>query len=193
MPLSGEETVYVTPDDGEPSPYSREAHENAEPTALPATDDDAACTVPDAPVTADPPAEASAFQPLEDLPIPPPRDVLATNTGVRLACTMAAMMGLFALFLCWAEQESRVIRRFSVQSACLTALHAAVGVAALVISAVLGAVPYLGVMVTLLCLLGYIAALLMLVVERVRLMRCAWQGVRFMLPRALEGIISRFY
>ena len=91
-----------------------------------------------------PPAQPSAeFQPQEniDAPVPPGREVLATNTGVRLACTMATMIGLFAIFLCWAEKESRVIRRFSVQSACLTAVHAIVGAAALLIGALLGHIP----------------------------------------------------
>ena len=143
---------------------------------------------------ADPlPQEDAAPDVMSEAPIPPARDLLATNTGVRLACTMAAMMGLFALFLCWAEKESRVIRRFSVQSACLTALHALAALAALLLSALMGGIPYFGLVVTLLCLLAYMAALVLLVVVRVQLMRHAWEGVRFMLPPALEKIISRFY
>ena len=143
---------------------------------------------------ADPlPQEDAAPETPSEAPIPPARDLLATNTGVRLACTMAAMMGLFALFLCWAEKESRVIRRFSVQSACLTALHALSAVAALLLSTLLGGIPYFGLVVTLLCLLAYMAALVLLVVVRVQLMRHAWEGVRFVLPPALEKIISRFY
>ena len=57
------------------------------------------------------------FLPEENQPL------LATNTGVRLACTMAAMLSPFAIFLCWAEKESRVIRRFAVQSTVLALLH----------------------------------------------------------------------
>ena len=131
--------------------------------------------------------------PLEPTPAVPARELLATNTGVRLACTMSAMMGLFALFLCWAEQESRVIRRFSVQSACLTALHAAVGLGALLFGGLLGGIPFVGLMVKLACLLAYIAALILLVVARVKLMQHAWQGVRFTLPATLEKIIHRYY
>ena len=63
------------------------------------------------------PHDILTFFPEEDQPL------LATNTGVRLACTMAAMLSPFALFLCWAEKESRVIRRFAVQSVALAALH----------------------------------------------------------------------
>ncbi len=119
--------------------------------------------------------------------------VLATNTGVRLACTMAAMIGLFGVFLCWAEKESRVIRRFAVQSASLTALHVLTGAAAMILSAAMGGIPYLGMIVTLLCLLIYIAVLILLIVVRVRLMERAWKGVRFEMPAALEGLIARYY
>ena len=164
---------------------------DVEPMSPPAYDaDDEASTRSrrEAPAGASmPPAE-----PYQDF-IPQPRDVLATNTGVRLACTMAAMMGLFALFLCWAEQESRVIRRFSVQSVLLTALHAGVGLSALLFSSLLGGIPYLGLMVTLICLLFYIAVLILLVIARVKLMQHAWQGVRFVLPAALEQVVRRYY
>lgn len=138
------------------------------------------------------PYEPSAEQ-AEDQPIPPARDLMATNTGVRLACAMAAMMGLFAIFLCWAEKESRVIRRFSVQSAALTAVHAAAALAALLISAILGGIPFMGLMITLVCLLGYIAVLVLLVAARIRLMKHAWEGVRFTLPARLEQLLQRFY
>lgn len=136
-----------------------------------------------------PQSAASGVEPL----LPLPHDVVATNTGVRLACTMAAMIGLFALFLCWVEKESRAIRRFAVQSATLTAAHALTGVAALLLSTLLGGVPYLGMIVTLLCLLFYIAVLTLLIVVRVRLMQRAWQGVRYDLPAAVERLIARYY
>lgn len=130
---------------------------------------------------------------IDDAPVPPARDLLATNTGVRLACTMSAMIGLFALFLCWAEKDSRVIRRFSVQSAALTAVHAAAAVLALVISWILGGIPYFGLMASLVCLLGYVAVLILVILLRVQLMKFAWQGVRCVLPVRIEKLLSRFY
>lgn len=119
--------------------------------------------------------------------------LMATNTGVRLTCTLAAMIGLFAIFLCHAERESRVIRRFAVQSAALTAVHAACGAALLLLSRLLGGVPYLGMMVTLVCLLCYISLVLVLIVARFRMMEHAWQGVRFDLPGLLEKRLKRYY
>ena len=143
--------------------------------------------------SAEAPVPENLDAPITDAPVPPGREVLATNTGVRLACTMAAMIGLFALFLCWAEKESRVIRRFSVQSACLTAVHAAVGAAMLLLGMLLGRIPYVGVVVTLLCLLCYIAVLILLIFVRVKMMQHAWQGVRFTLPSGLERLLRRYY
>lgn len=123
---------------------------------------------------------------------PLPQDVVATNTGVRLACTMAAMIGLFAIFLCWVEKESRVIRRFAVQSAALTVIHALIGVAALAAGLLLGGIPYFGMMVTLMCWIFYIGTLTVLIVIRIRLMEHAWQGRRFSLPAA-ERMLERYY
>ena len=124
---------------------------------------------------------------------PLPADVVATNTGVRLACAMAAMIGLFALFLCFAEKESRVIRRFAVQSAALTAVHVLAGACALTLGLLLGGVPYFGMMVTLMCWIGYIGCLAALIFLRVRLMERAWQGRRFTFPAAAERLLKRYY
>lgn len=129
----------------------------------------------------------------EDEPAAPAqRETIATNTGIRLACAMSAMIGLFAIFLCWTEKESRVIRRFSVQSAALTIVHAAVIIIALAVSFLLGSVPYFGMMVTLVCWLAYIALLIVLVCLRVRLMEHAWHGWKYELP-LLEKDLRRFY
>lgn len=121
-----------------------------------------------------------------------PQEQLATNTGVRLACTMAAMISLFACFLCWAEKESRVIRRFAVQSAAISAAHLLIGALLLALGFVSGAIPYFGFLMSLLCWLVYIAVLIVLVALRVRLMASAWQGRRYDLP-LLERFAKKFY
>ena len=124
---------------------------------------------------------------------PPTPDLMAINTGVRLACTMAAMMGLFAVFLCWVEHQSRVIRRFAVQSAAMTALHAVVGIGLLLLGTLMAGIPYIGFMVTMLCWLVYISLLIVLVVFRVQLMKSAWLGVRYDLPKPIELLLDRYY
>ena len=127
-----------------------------------------------------------SFFPEENQPL------LATNTGVRLACTMAAMLSPFALFLCWAERESRVIRRFAVQSVALAVIHL-IGVTMLaVLSLLVGSVPYFGFLMTLLGWLVYIAAAVVVLFLRIKLMERAWHGRKFDLP-LIEKLIGRYY
>lgn len=118
--------------------------------------------------------------------------VMATNTGVRLACTMAAMLSPFAIFLCWAEKESRVIRRFAVQSAALLAVHILGGAVLGLTSFLVGSVPYFGFLMTLLGWLIYIADALVVLFLRIKLMESAWHGRRYNLP-LLERLIRKFY
>lgn len=118
--------------------------------------------------------------------------VIATNTGVRLTCTMAAMIGLFAAFLVWTEKESRVIRRYAVQSAALTAVHLLTAVILVTAGAVCGSVPYLGLLVSLVCWLLYIAIVIILIYLRIKLMENAWHGRGYSLP-VLERMIRRYY
>lgn len=132
------------------------------------------------------PQDILSFFPEEGQPL------LATNTGVRLACTMAAMLSPFAIFLCWAEKESLVIRRFAVQSAALLALHLLGGAVLGVVSLIVGSIPYLGFLITLLGWLVYISIAVVVLVLRIKLMERAWHGRKFDLP-LLERIIRRFY
>jgi uncharacterized membrane protein len=118
--------------------------------------------------------------------------LLATNTGVRLACTMAAMLSPFALFLCWAEKESRVIRRFAVQSVALAILHLLGGAILGVISLLVGSIPYLGFLMRLLGWLIYTAVALVALLLRVKLMEHAWHGRRFDLP-LMEKLTRKYY
>ena len=127
-----------------------------------------------------------SFLPEENQPL------LATNTGVRLTCTMAAMLSPFAIFLCWAEKESRVIRRFAVQSAALAILHLLGGAILGVISLLVGSIPYLGFLMRLLGWLIYTAVALMALLLRVKLMEHAWHGRRFHLP-LMEKLTRKYY
>ena len=120
------------------------------------------------------------------------QELLATNTGVRLACVMAAMISPFAAFLCWAEKESRVIRRFAVQSVSLLAVHLAVILLLAAVGLVCNAVPYLGFLMLVMCWLLYIATVILLLAMRIKLMESAWHGRRCDIP-ALERIIRKYY
>ncbi len=118
--------------------------------------------------------------------------LLATNTGVRLACTMAAMLSVFAIFLCFAERESRVIRRFAVQSAALAVLHLLGGAALAAVSLLVGSVPYFGFLMRLLGWLIYVSLALAALFLRIKLMERAWHGRKFDLP-LIERLIRKYY
>ena len=127
-----------------------------------------------------------SFLPEENQPL------LATNTGVRLACTMAAMLSPFAIFLCWAEKESRVIRRFAVQSAALAVVHLMGGAILGIISLLVGSIPYFGFLMRLMGWLIYTAIALVALFLRVKLMEHAWHGRRFYLP-LIEPLTRKYY
>ena len=88
--------------------------------------------------------------------------------------------------------ESRVIRRFAVQSTALAGLHLLGGAILGVISLLVGSVPYLGFLMRLLGWLIYIAVALISLLLRFKLMEHAWHGRRFALP-LVEKLIHKFY
>ena len=119
-------------------------------------------------------------------------EIMATNRTIRLSCTLAAMIGFFGLFLCFAEHESRAIRHFAVQSAALMAVQAVCGLVLLIIGSLFSAIPLMGFVVRLLCWLAFIAAVVVALVIRVRMMLLAWNGVRFDLPGIGRMLDDRF-
>lgn len=136
------------------------------------------------------PADDRFSRPMPDSE--PVEEIIATNGTVRLTCTLAAMMGLFALFLCFAEKKSRAIRHFALQSVGLTAIHLAAALILLVVGTVLGVIPFLGFLMNLVCWLCYIALVIMTLFIKVRMMFFAWRGARFILPvigRRLERFV----
>ena len=123
--------------------------------------------------------------------MPPQPEVIATNTAIRLTCTLCAMIGLLAVFMCWAEKESRAIRHFAVQSAAVTAIHLFCALLLFLISGLMGSIPFLGFLLTMVCWLCYIALLVVIVVVRARMMLHAWRGIRFAIP-GLWRTLERF-
>ena len=121
------------------------------------------------------------------------QELIATNRMVLLTCTLESMMSLFALFLLFAEKKSRAIRAFAVQSVGLAACHLAAALMLALVDAVFGGIPFIGFLMNLVCLLAYIAVLIVAVFLRVRMMLAAWRGVRFTLPvvgRRLEKFVG---
>ena len=116
------------------------------------------------------------------------REIIATNRTVLLTCTLAAMLSLFGLFLCFAEKRSRAIRHFAGQSAALLGMHAVLALAIFALGSLLGSLPLIGIVLRGLCLVVYLAALLVIIVLRIRMMFFAYQGIRFTLPVVGERI-----
>lgn len=122
----------------------------------------------------------------------PQPEVIATNTAIRLTCTLCAMCGLLAVFMCWAEKESRAIRHFSVQSVAMSALHIFSALVLLLVCGLLGGIPFLGFLLNMVGWLLYFALLIVIIVVRARMMLHAWRGVRFTLP-GLWRLLEQFY
>lgn len=119
-------------------------------------------------------------------------EVIATNGTVKLTCTLAAFCSLLGLFFAFADKRSRAIHHFAVQSLGLAAVHI-LGAAALVfVGGLLGAIPFLGFLIVILCWLLYFALLLVCVVLRVRMMLAAYEGIRFTLPLIGERLAILF-
>lgn len=127
-------------------------------------------------------AEEGYDEPVRAERVPPQPEVIATNTAIRLTCMLCAMCGLLAVFMCWAEKESRAIRHFAVQSTAVSALHILGAAILLLIAKLLGGIPFLGFLLTMVCWLLYFSLLVVIVVVRARMMLHAWRGIRFTLP-----------
>lgn len=119
------------------------------------------------------------------------REIIATNRTVLLTCTLAAMISLFGLFLCFAEKRSRAIRHFAGQSAALMGIHALLALILFALASLLGSLPLIGIVLRGLCLVVYLAALLVIIVLRIRMMFFAYQGIRFTLPVVGERVSQR--
>ena len=125
--------------------------------------------------------ETDQYSWTEDPQLPPP-NIISTSQAINLTCTLASLSTLFALFLCFADQRSRAVRRFAVQSVGLGALHIAAGMAFWILSAVFGAIPWIGFWFFLLFLIAFILASGLAVVLRVRMMLYAYRGEAYALP-----------
>lgn len=119
------------------------------------------------------------------------REIIATNRTVLLTCTLAAMISLFGLFLCFAEKRSRAIRHFAGQSAALLAVHAVLALILFALGSLLGSLPLIGILLRGLCLVVYLAALMVIIVLRIRMMFFAYQGICFTLPVVGERVSQR--
>ena len=120
-----------------------------------------------------------------------PPELVSTSQAVNLTCTLAALSGLFALFLYFADQRSNAVRRVSVQSIGLSAAYLAAGIVIWLVSVTLGMIPFLGFVLKLIFDLIFIALTIVALAFKVRMMMWAYRGYAYQLPVA-GRILRRF-
>lgn len=109
-------------------------------------------------------------------------EIISTSQAVNLTSTIASLSALFALFFCFADQRSRAVRRFSVQSVGLGALHLLLGMVVWILCEVLGWIPLIGSVLRGLLLLALTVATIAVIVMRVRMALHAYRGEAHVLP-----------
>ncbi|HML48577.1 MAG TPA: hypothetical protein PKE04_17675 [Clostridia bacterium] len=120
-----------------------------------------------------------------------PGAVISTNQTVNLTATLSSMCFVIGLFFCFADQRSRTIRRYSVQSVGLGAFWAGAIMSLWILAAIFGWIPVIGRTLSILCLIiGLICTILDLGL-RVRLMLNAYRGLAYVLP-GIGTLLRRF-
>ena len=109
-------------------------------------------------------------------------EIISTSQAVNLTSTIASLSALFALFFCFADQRSRAVRRFSVQSVGLGAIHLLLGMVIWILCVVLGWIPLIGGVLRGLLLLVLTLATILVIVLRVRMALHAYRGEAHVLP-----------
>lgn len=123
--------------------------------------------------------ETGRFDPPEE-GLPP--DVISTSQAINLTTTLASASLLFSIFLLFADQRSRAVRRYAVQSVGLGVLHVAVALLCWIVSLLIGWAPLIGALVRLILRLVLLAFSALALVLRVRMMYSAYRGVAWVLP-----------
>ncbi len=108
--------------------------------------------------------------------------VISTSQAVNLTATIASLFSLAALFLCFADQRSRAIRRFSIQSVGLGALELALCMVVWILTLLLGWIPLVGGVFRGILIAVLVVALLLALVLRIRMMFHAYRGEAYVLP-----------
>ena len=109
-------------------------------------------------------------------------EIISTSQAVNLTSTIASLSALFALFFCFADQRSRAVRRFSVQSVGLGAVHLLLGMVIWILCEVLGWIPLIGSVLRGLLLLVLTLATILVIVLRIRMALHAYRGEAHVLP-----------
>lgn len=132
----------------------------------------------------------AAFEPgsaYDPIPQPAPAEdkraeVISTSQAINLTTTIASVSTLLSIFLLFADQRSKAVRRFAVQSAGLGICHIAAGLLCYLFAALLGGIPLVGQLLGVLLIMVFIAVTGLVVYLRVRMMLHAYRGMAYVLP-----------
>ena len=117
--------------------------------------------------------------------------VISNNPIVNLTATLASVSFLFGLFLCFADQRSRTVRRYSVQSVGLGAIWLTLALVLWIVGLLLGAIPFVGIVFSIICIIIGVFVTLIALYMRVRMMFSAYRGLAYTLPLFGE-VLRRF-
>lgn len=109
-------------------------------------------------------------------------EVVSTNQSINLTCTLAAFLGLFGLFLYFADQRSKAVRRMSVQSSALFIAEIALSIVLWVIGILFSVIPILGTIMNIVLWLIFIAMIITAVFLKYQMMIHAYRGEAYVLP-----------
>ena len=115
-------------------------------------------------------------------------EILSTSQAINLTSTVAALSALAALFLCFADQRSRAVRHFSVQSVGLGVFHLGSFFVCLLLMTLLAWIPIIGPIVSVLLWLAFVVVTAVVFLLRVRMMLRAYRGENYSLPVAGESL-----
>jgi len=118
-------------------------------------------------------------------------ELVSTNQAINLTCTLAALSGLFALFLYFNDHRSRAVRKMSVQSIGLMAGYALSTVCLMACQAFFGLIPIVGVVMGVILWVALVALSLSVVYLKIQMMKQGYQGYAYQLP-VIGGWIKRF-
>lgn len=113
---------------------------------------------------------------------PPEPELVSTSQAINLTCTLAALSGLFALFLYIADKRSEAVRRISVQSIVLSGGFLGASLVLWLVGTILRVIPFLGVILMVIFWLLFCAVMLAVIYLKVQMMLKAYQGYAYQLP-----------
>lgn len=109
-------------------------------------------------------------------------DIIATSHSVCLACTLAALSSLFALFLYFSDKKSNAVRRISVQSIGAGAFFLVFLVMLYFVNLLFSLLPVVNIIMSIVLMGIQILSAICFALTKIRLMYNAYNGFAYTIP-----------